>query len=349
MTRIKQRQVGQTPLYVTELGFGAASIGNLYKETRDLEARDVLNKCWELGIRFFDTAPEYGHGLAERRMGDALRQFPADDYVLSTKVGDMLYAQPNAKPPENKFINKLNFFLRHDYSYDGIMRCFEDSMQRLGLSAIDLLLIHDLDSIIHQPDVFESHFKTFVDSGYKALEVLRASGAVKAIGLGIKQWEVCERAMQTGQYDCFMLQGNYTLLEQPALDTFLPRCVKEHVSVFIAGPFGSGILATGPVKNAHFHHQQADPQTLQRVTQMQAVCNEFNVPLAAAAIQFPLMHPAISSVVIGSRSADRMQQNVNYYHTDIPAELWSALKAKNIIPEGAPCHDHRRTSTLLDA
>lgn len=348
MTQMKQRQVGKTSLYVTELGFGAASIGNLYRETSDSETQAVMKKCWDLGIRFFDTAPEYGHGLAERRMGDALRTHPSDQYVLSTKVGDLLYAQPNKTAPENKFINKLNFFLKHDYSYDGIMRCFEDSTQRLGLSDIDLLLIHDLDPVIHKA-AFESHFKTFVESGYKALESLRAGGAIKAIGLGVKDADVCARAMDSGRYDCFMLERNYTLLEQPALTNFLPRCEKEDISIFIAGPFASGILATGPVKNANFHHKEADQAILNRVTQMQKICNDFNVPLAAAAIQFPLMHPAISSVVVGSRSAERMQQNVDFYNMDIPTQLWATLKDHAIIPKEAPCYDHRCTSALLDA
>ena len=347
MTQLKQRQVGKTSLYVTELGFGAASIGNLYRETSDLEARQVIEKCWDLGIRFFDTAPEYGHGLAERRLGDALRTYPSNQYVLSTKVGDVLYTQPNKTPPENKFINKLDFFLKYDYSYDGIMRCFEDSTQRLGLSQIDLLLIHDLDPVIHK-DNFESHFKTFIESGYKAFEELRSSDAVKAVGLGVKDADVCARAMKYGTYDCFMLERNYTLLEQPALTSFLPRCEKENVSIFIAGPFASGILATGPVKNAHFHHQEADQVMLDRVTKMKLICDEFNVPLAAAAIQFPLMHPAISSVVVGSRSAERMQQNVDFYNAVIPNELWTTLKEQKIIPMEAPCHDHRCASALLD-
>jgi D-threo-aldose 1-dehydrogenase len=336
MKQIKKRPLGNTGISVSEIGFGAASIGNLYSETTDEQAQEVMEKCWELGIRFYDTAPEYGHGLSERRMGNALRKHAHDNYVLSTKVGDLLYAQHDKLPDENKFVNKLEFHLRHDYSYDGIMRCFEDSLQRLGLHTLDVLLVHDLDPIIHDGEIFEKHFKTYLKSGYKAMDELRSSGAVKAIGFGIKQWETCMAAMEQGSYDCFMLQGNYTLLEQPALNKFLPLCEKEKIAVFIAGPFGSGILATGPVKNANFHHQAAGQEILDRVTKMQNICNEFNVPLAAAAIQFPLKHPAISSVVIGSRSAQRMQQNVDYYHTDIPDALWSALKEKNIIPEDAP-------------
>jgi D-threo-aldose 1-dehydrogenase len=335
MATIKSRPLGNTGLEVSEIGFGAASIGNLYSETTDEQARDVMQKCWDLGIRFYDTAPEYGNGLSERRMGDALRQHPNDQYVLCTKVGDLLTAKHDKLPAENKFINKLDFHLERKFDYDSIMRCFDDSLQRLGLHTLDVLLVHDLDSII-LGDAFEEHFQTFTKSGYKALDELRSSGAVKAIGFGVKEWETCNAAMEHGQYDCFMLQGNYTLMEQPALNEFLPICEDQKISIFIAGPFGSGILATGPVKNANFHHQQADQEILDKVTHMQNICNDFNVPLAAAAIQFPLKHPAISSVVIGSRSADRMQQNVDYYHIDIPQDLWKALKENNIIPEDAP-------------
>lgn len=333
---MKKRQLGKTDLYVTELGFGGASIGNLYEKSTAEAAQKAIHASWELGIRYFDTAPEYGHGLSEHRMGDALREFARDDYVLSTKVGDLLYARHDTLPPETKFIDKLPFHLTHDYSYDGIMRAFENSLHRLGLHRVDILLVHDLDPIIHEQKKYEAYFKTYVESGYKALAELRAQGVIRAVGFGVKKWQVCADAMKYGDYDCFMLQGNYTLLEQPALDTFLPLCVQKKIAILLAGPFASGILATGAVKGAYFHHKEADEQTLQRVAKIQAICQQHNVALQAVAMQFPLFHPAIASVVVGSRSAARMQKNVDFMHVNIPTKLWDDLKSEGVIPQEAP-------------
>lgn len=333
---MKKRQVGKTSLFVSEIGFGGASIGNLYTPTTHQSSQEVMEKCWNLGIRYFDTAPEYGHGLSERRMGDALRDHQRDEFVLSTKVGDFLYARHDQLPPDNKFINKLPFHLRFDYSYDGVMRAFEDSLQRLGLNRVDILLVHDLDPVIHEQSIFAQHLKEYLDGGYKALDELRGAGVIQAVGLGVKKWEVCEEALKHGNYECFMLQGNYTLLEQPALDYFLGRCVKENMSIFLAGPYASGILATGAVKGAYFHHQEASDEILERVRLIQEICDAHHIPMQAAAIQFPLLHPAIASVVVGSASAASMQRNVEYSKISIPTALWDALKSANIIPQHAP-------------
>jgi D-threo-aldose 1-dehydrogenase len=333
---MKKRPLGCTDLSVTELGFGGASIGNLYEACTEPEAQTVIEKSWDLGVRFFDTAPEYGHGLSERRMGDYLRRYDHNDYVISTKVGDFLYARANELPPPSKFINQLPFFLKYDYSYDGIMRAFEDSLQRLGLNRVDILLVHDLDPVIHDQKTFADYFKIYIESGYKALDELRSQGIVKAMGLGVKKSSVCEEALKYGQYECFMLQGNYTLLEQPALASFLPLCEQQKISILLAGPFASGILATGPVSGAYFHHQPAEKNILDRVKKIQVICARYQVPMQAVAIQFPLFHPAIASVVIGTRSAQRMVENVQYLNHKIPASLWEELKHENIIPPQAP-------------
>ena len=333
---MKKRQLGQTDIYLSELGFGGASIGNLYEPCSDQAAFDVIENSWQLGIRYFDTAPEYGHGLSERRFGDALRSHPRDEYILSTKVGELLFAKARQLPPENKFINKLPFHLKFDYSYDAIMRGFEDSLQRLGLNRIDIILVHDLDSIIHQPNIFKEYFKTYVESGYKALDKLRSEGSIRAIGLGVKQWQVCFEAMKHGDYECFMLQGNYTIMEQPAFEIFLPLCLKKKVSILLAGPYASGILATGPVKGAYFHHKEAPPEILKRVKFIQDICKAHATPLQAVAIQFPLKHPAIASVVIGSKSPVLMQDNINYAQFKIPSQLWNDLRDADVIPKEAP-------------
>lgn len=332
---MKTRACASTGLQLTDIGFGTASIGNLYHAVDDTTAIEVVHAAYTQGIRYFDTAAEYGHGLAEQRLGQALRAFPRDSYVLSTKVGDLLYAQANKLPAENKFIDKLPFFLRFDYSYDGIMRCFEDALQRLGTHKIDILYVHDLDPIIHTPDVFEKHFEVFTNSGYRALDQLRQSGAVTAIGLGVKSWQVCERALEHGNFECFMLQGNYTLLEQEALDTFFPMCEQRNISINLAGPFASGVLATGS-QGGYFHHQPAKQDILTKVKHMEVICEQYDVPLAAVAIQFPLMHPVITSVVFGTRSIDRLQQNLRYYRYPIPAQLWQDFKAAGLIHHDAP-------------
>lgn len=333
---MKKRKIGKTNLFVSEIGFGGASIGNLYNECTNAAAKDVIETCLDLGINFFDTAPEYGHGLSERRMGDALRSQAKHDYVLSTKVGDILFARHDNSPQQSKFINKLPFHLRFDYSYDGVMRAFEDSLHRLGLNSIDILFVHDLDPVVHKEGSFLQHFNTYLDQGYKALDKLRSEGVIKAIGLGVKQWEVCAEAMKYGDYDCHMLQGNYTLLEQPAFDTFMDTCVKKQISILLAGPYASGILATGPVKGAYFHHSEADDHILKKVKVIQDICESYHVPLQAAAIQFPLRHPAIASVVVGTASTHSMQQNVEFSQLSIPSALWDALKQQNIIPKESP-------------
>ena len=333
---MKKRQLGNTDIYVTELGYGATSIGNLYKASTDEAAREAVNASWDLGVRYFDTAPEYGHGLSEHRLGNILRQYPRDDYVLSTKVGELLYARHDQLPAENKFIDKLPFHLKYDYSYDSIMRGFEDSLNRLGLHRIDILLVHDLDPVIHPQKTYEAHFKMYREEGYKALDELRSQGVVSAIGCGVKKWEVCAEALKYGDYDCFMLQGNYTLLEQPALEHFFPLCVKKKISILLAGPFASGILATGPVEGAYFHHKKADDKILQRVAKIQTICERYAVPLQAVAIQFPLFHPAIASVVLSTRSAERMQENLEFMQFNIPKQLWDDLKNESIIPMQAP-------------
>ena len=332
---MEKRQLGKTNRYVTKLGLGGASIGNLYTACTDQEAEETIKSSWDLGIRYFDTAPEYGHGLSERRMGDVLRSYDRNDYILSTKVGDLLYARHDKLPTENKFVDKLPFHLKHDYSYDGIMRAFEHSLHRLGLYRVDILLVHDLDPIIHEQKKYETHFKTYIESGYKALDELRSQGVIQAIGFGVKKWEVCAEAMKYGHYDCFMLQGNYTLLEQSALEGFLPLCVEKKISVLLAGPFASGILATGPVRGAYFHHREADEKILERVTLIQSICQRHQVPLQAAAIQFPLFHPAIASVVVGSRSVERMQKNVELMQWKIPEALWIDLKTAGILSREA--------------
>jgi len=333
----KKRQIGQTKLHVTELGFGAATLGNLYRAMPEEEAQLSIEKALELGLNQFDTAPYYGFGLSERRVGDALRRVDADDYVLSTKVGRIL--TPCAKAEDKYgFCSPMPFEPEYDYSYDGVMRSFEHSIQRLGLSKIDILYMHDIGRMTHG-DEHDRLFKIAMEGGYKAMDELRSQGLVSAIGLGVNEYEVCEQAMDHGYFDCFLLAGRYTLLEQKALDTFLPRCLKENSSIILGGPYNSGILATGVRREGvtpHYNYEPASDGIIQLVSKIEDICQEFNISLAAAALQFPLAHPAVVSTIPGLSSASRVESTVTQFNEVIPAEFWQRLQQANILHPEAP-------------
>lgn len=333
----KKRQIGKTNLQVTELGFGAATFGNLYRPMPDSAAKESIIKAMELGLNQFDTAPYYGFGLSERRVGDALREYDANDYVLSTKVGRIL--EPCAKAEDKYgFCSPMPFEPKYDYSYDGIMRSFEHSIQRLGLSKIDILYMHDIGRATHGDD-HDRLFKIAMEGGYKAMDELRSQGLVSAIGLGVNEYEVCEQAMDHGYFDCFLLAGRYTLLEQKALESFLPRCVKENSSIILGGPYNSGILATGvrqPGVVAHYNYEPANETIINTVAKIEDICQEFNIPLAAAALQFPLAHPAVVSVIPGLSSANRVETTVEQMNINIPSEFWQALQNAGILYPDVP-------------
>ncbi len=333
----KKRPIGKTSLTVSQLGFGAATLGNLYQPISDDVARGAVSKALELGLDQFDTAPYYGFGLSERRLGDALREADATSYVLSTKVGRLL--RPCAKA-ENKygFCSPMPFEPVYDYSYDGVMRSYEDSIQRLGLSKIDILYMHDIGQVTHGAE-HERLFRIAMEGGYKAMAELRSQGCVSAIGLGVNEYSVCEAAMNYGDFDCFLLAGRYTLLEQRALESFLPRCVERNVSIVLGGPYNSGILATGVKRDGvvpHYNYAPAPQDIIQRVAKIEQLCEDFNIPLAAAALQFPLAHPAIVSVIPGLSSVDQVEITRAQMSTDIPAAFWRALLDSELIHPDAP-------------
>jgi D-threo-aldose 1-dehydrogenase len=334
-----KRQIGRTSLQVSVLGFGAASMGNLYQAVSDDEAQATLTAAIDLGMNLFDTSPRYGAGLSERRIGDALRSLPKEDYVLSTKVGRIL--SPDTKADINKlrhgFLTPMPFDAHYDYSYDGIIRSFEDSQQRLGLAEIDILLVHDLGAYTHGEND-KHYFNQFEKSGYKALEELRKYGYIKAVGLGVNEVDVCERVMNIGQFDCFLLAGRYTLLEQAPLDEFLPQCKAHGASIILGGPYNSGILATGVRSQAvpHYNYEPAPKQVIERVAKIEKICDEYQVSLAAAAIQFPLGHSAIASVIPGLGSANRVEKTMKLFFETIPNEFWQALKDNNLLAQESP-------------
>lgn len=333
------RQIGNTSLNVSTLGFGAASMGNLYQAVSDKEAQVALDVAIDLGLKLFDTSPRYGAGLSERRVGDALRPLSKDQYVLSTKVGRIL--KPDTKADINQlrhgFITPMPFDAHYDYTYDGIIRSFEDSQQRLGLAEIDILLVHDIGVDTHG-DKDKFYFNQLKSSGYKALEELRASGQIKAVGLGVNETKICERVMDIGQFDCFLLAGRYSLLEQQPLKSFLPKCLEHGASIILGGPYNSGILATGVNGNAipHYNYEQAPQHIIDKVAKIEKVCAAFNVTLAAAALQFPLGHSTVSSVIPGLGSASRVEKTIELFYEAIPSEFWQSLKDENLLDQEAP-------------
>jgi D-threo-aldose 1-dehydrogenase len=327
---MKNRRCGKTDLMLSEIGFGTAPLGNIFKEMDNDKANLVIDTAYRKGIRYFDTSSQYGHGLSEIRLGQALRKYNRDDFVVSTKVGDVLRAKHSSAPPTNNFVNKLPLYLEYDYTYDGIMRCFEDALQRLGFNRLDILYVHDLDPYIHSPDMFDKYFRDFTTSGYLALRKLRDSKAVSAIGFGVRSISTCIRALNMGDYDCFMLQGGYTLLEQFALKEFFPECKKRGITVSLAGAFCSGVLATGS-KGGYFHYQKAGKDILDKIYKMETICKRHSVSLKALAVNFPLRHEVISSVVVGSQRTDYLEQNIEFYNTKIPDEVWSDLESENLI------------------
>jgi D-threo-aldose 1-dehydrogenase len=336
MNTIKRRKFGRTGLMVTDMGFGAAPIGNFLKPIPEEVAAAMVEHAWNSGMRYFDTAPLYGHGLSELRLGQNLRWKPRDEFVLSSKVGRLLTPAPRASIDFAPWVNAAPFTFRFDYSYDGAMRSIEDSLQRTALERIDIAFIHDCDVFTHGVAQQAIYFKEAMDGAYRALLKMREEGVVKAIGFGVNEWQVCHEALKQGDFDGFLLAGRYTLLEQDSLDEFLPLCEKRNAAVVIGGGLNSGILATGAVSGAKYNYSPATPHILEKVKKIEAVCAEHIVPLPAAALQFLLAHPAIASHVPGTRTVEQMEQNIAWISHPIPKDFWQDLKHKGLLRKDAP-------------
>jgi D-threo-aldose 1-dehydrogenase len=330
------RKLGKSPLSVTQLGIGTAPLGDLYQRVPEADARGMLEAGYDLGLRLFDTAPLYGSGLAEHRTGGLLRQKPRQDLVVSTKVGRWYRPAPGGANRGN-WAGGLEFNEVLDYSYDGAMRAFEQSLLRLGLSRIDVLLIHDVDVHTHgSREACDRYFDLAMEGAYRALVELRQSGDISAIGVGVNESDMCARFARAGDFDCMLLAGRYTLLEQGALDEFLPLCDQKNIGVFAGGTFNSGILASGPRAGSKYNYAEAPAAVRQRVARLGEVCRAHGVPLAAAAIQFPLGHRQVSSIVIGAVSPQEIEQNFELMRTPIPAALWADLKSEGLLRADAP-------------
>lgn len=327
------RPIGARELSVSLLGAGTAPFGSLARGDSDASVADAFATMHRAGLRYFDCAPFYGLGLAEHRLGMCLRGFDRREIVLSTKVGRLL--EPLQGVAAGAVEGHYPFEVAFDYSYEGTMRSLEHSLQRLGTNAIDIVLIHDVNRR-WQGDLVEQRYEEAMKGAHRALVALRSSGVIKAFGVGVNDWTILQRFAADGDFDCFMLAGRYTLLDHTALETFLPDCVRRGISVLMAAPFNSGILATGATPDATFFYQKADADVLERTRRIEAVCARHRVALAAAALQFPLAHPAISSVVTGMRDEREVADNLAHCRAPIPAAFWNELKHERLIAAAAP-------------
>ena len=322
----------------TQLGFGTAPLGNLYRAVSEKQAEATLDAAWAAGIRYFDTAPLYGLGLAETRLNRFLRGKPRQSYVVSTKVGRLLSVCPPAERTGiGKFFETPSRRETYDYTHDGVMRSLEHSLERLGLDHVDILFVHDIDVFNHRTVAArDAHVETFMTGGYRALVKLRDVGVIRAFGAGVNEWEVAEILARRGDFDVFLLAGRYTLLEQEALASFLPLCVSRGIGIVLGGPFNSGILASGPIPGAYYNYDPAPQPIRDRVAAIQRICEADGITLHEAALRFPLLHPSVVSVIPGAGSPAEVASSQRALAKAIPATLWKNLKAEGLLRADAP-------------
>jgi D-threo-aldose 1-dehydrogenase len=333
----ERRRIGRTSLTVTRLGFGGAPIGGLFSAISDADATATVRRAWDLGIRYFDTAPLYGYGASERRIGAALAGAPRDDFTISTKVGRLI--RPSDAIADDADIDRQEFDGREnafyvgtgpvrpvfDYSYDGVMRSLEESLVRLGLERVDIAYIHDPDD----------HWQAAITGAYPALERLRDDGVVKAIGAGMNQSAMLSRFAQEGDFDVFLLAGRYTLLDQSALADLLPICEQNEIAVVAGGVMNSGVLAD-PRPGSTFNYVPAASDVVERAERLAAICARHGVSLRAAAVQFPLAHPAVVSIVAGVRRISHLEEYPGLFQEPIPADLWAELRHEGLLAADTP-------------
>ena len=328
MNPIAKVQIGRTDLRVSRLGFGGVPLGGLYKDVSEDEAGATVRRALDLGINYFDTAPIYGFGKSEIRLGREFAQCSRDSIVVATKVGYTLVPEDGGRDEKvfHRFDNVPPMRPVFDYSYDGIMRTFEGSLQRLNLSRVDILNIHDPDD----------HWEEAIGIVYPALHKLRSEGVVRAIGVGMNQAEMLARFAREGDFDCLLVAGRYTLIDHTGLRELLPICERKHISVIVGGPYNSGILATGARPGATYNYVDASPAVLEKVAAIEAVCGRHDVPLRAAALQFPMAHPSVAAIIPGARSVVEVAENVRLLSLSIPDDFWKELQHLHLLPPEAP-------------
>jgi D-threo-aldose 1-dehydrogenase len=316
-------RLGRTRLEITQFGLGSAALGWLYAPVQRDEAQATVRRAHELGCNFFDTSPLYGSGLAETRLGAVLSDLPRESFVLSDKVGYAVY--PDTPLPDENTSDKPPQ-PGYDFSYDGAFRLVEGSLKRLGLERIDILLIHDPDDYIEEA----------LRGTYRAIRRMRDEGLIGAIGAGMNFGHLLARLAREAEFDCFLLAGRYTLLDQVALHDLLPLAAEQGIAIYVGGPFNSGILADPHADHPNFNYGPATAEWIDKARRLDAICRRHNVPLKAAAIQFPLGHPAVVSVLSGARSVAELEENIAMFQTPIPAALWDDLRAEGLLDEVAP-------------
>jgi D-threo-aldose 1-dehydrogenase len=334
-----RRRLGTSDVHVTALGLGGAALGNLYAPVPHVAASATVARALALGVGYFDTAPYYGYGLSEQRLGRALAACDRDGYVVSTKVGRLLSPRPEGAREDQGFIAARPFDPVFDYTFDGVMRSFESSLERLGVGRVDILLMHDIGALTHGALRHAELFDVAMQDGYRAMRRLRDEGAVGAVGLGVNECEVCIEALDRVELDCLLLAGRYTLLEQGALDRLLPACESSETSLIVGGPFNSGVLVEARADASHYDYAAPPPEVLERVEGLRRVCADHGVPLAAAALQFPMLHPAVACVIPGARSAEEVEAQVAWFGQDVSSALYRDLQAVGLLDERAPIGD----------
>ena len=328
-----QKPIGTRGAAVSRLGFGTSAFGALTTIGGEAIVADAMRAAKAAGLRYFDTAPFYGSGLAELRLGQGLHGTSRDDVTISTKVGRLFHA--DLSTCHDAASGARPFVMRYDYTYDGTMRSLEDSLVRLDTPRIDIALIHDVNRR-WQGDMLEQRYKEAMGGAYRALAKLRDEGVIKAIGVGVNDWEILLRFAGDGDFDCFMLAGRYTLLDHTCVTRFMPECERRGIAVLAVAPYNSGILVTGARPGATFFYAEASADIMERTRRIEAVCDRHRVPLAAAALQLAAFHPAVASVVVGMRDANDLTQNVAHFAHPIEVDFWRELKDEGLLAHEAP-------------
>ena len=342
-----RRKISDTPLHLPVFGMGTAHLGELYSTVEESIAQTTFEAAWQAGVRYYDTAPWYGRGLAEHRLGGFLRTRSRSEFQVSTKVGRTLHRPANpATFDREPWVGGLNFEVNFDYSYDGIMRSYEQALQRLALDTVDALVIHDLDSLFHDEKTIAAHAKALSESGMKALSELKSSGDIDAVGMGINMKEQLADLAQKVDLDFALVAMPYTLIDQETLHTGMKACLERNVSVIVGAPFASGILATGSAGSAHYAYGTASDEVINKVRRIEAICDAHLVSLQAAALQFPLAHPASVSIIPGASNPEEVIANVASLDAPIPAQFWSDLKTEGLLNAEAPVPTTPATQTL---
>ena len=329
---MKKRKLGNTDIYLSAIGFGGAPIGNLFEKLDDATCYKTLARCNDSNINLYDTSPYYGNGLSEHRLGSFLKKLNSDSYYLCTKVGRYLTPQKEENINRGKWAGGLNFSPNIDYSYDGVMKSFEQSLHRLNTSKIDICLIHDVDTYTYGEQV-DHYFKIAMKGAYKAISKLKEEKVIKAIGVGVNNSDICKRFAEEGDFDCILLAGRYTLLDQSALDDCLPIAEEKNIGIILGGVFNSGILAKGIGDNITYFYDKIPKNIKIKYNKILSICNKYNVSVPAAAMQFCYANKKVASLVIGMDREDQIDNNISNLNIKIPNDLWNELKKANIIDE----------------